>query len=344
MPLKIILLLTCFIVNAQAENLNSDLSFSLTRKDSKFSKGQPHSVVMSHPQGGQLQLLYTQDGLYVELRYMPIKFSQKIDGDLGRDSLQIRHSVLPMYHDYNGDGFKDYAVDLWLGGAECALFFIYQKKRKTYELVYHLSRAFDFDLDSGIYTEYEWWQSFGSNTYYFLVGNKWVEIAKLHPSQYGSSLMVKQDGSFKQIPLKRKTWLTSSSRDYNNPDENVNEWVKQNLASLWVLSKKEAHEFASCIKKSKQVPKSLRSMSRDNLMAITNELPESKLKSEIEKLAQHRPSIPMNDFTFYRVKKGDTLLKIAESQKIKLSDLLRLNDLKLDTIIYAGEDLLIPNL
>jgi LysM repeat protein len=44
----------------------------------------------------------------------------------------------------------------------------------------------------------------------------------------------------------------------------------------------------------------------------------------------------------HRVEPGDTLIRIAERYGVWLSDLLALNELALDSVIFAGEDLLIP--
>ncbi|MBP8984412.1 MAG: N-acetylmuramoyl-L-alanine amidase [Syntrophobacterales bacterium] len=71
-------------------------------------------------------------------------------------------------------------------------------------------------------------------------------------------------------------------------------------------------------------------------------VPAVKKEGEAEKVAQKRPSVQPLEYSFYTVRKGDTLEKIATRNKTTVAVLLRLNNMKLRDPLYVNLRLKVP--
>jgi len=71
-------------------------------------------------------------------------------------------------------------------------------------------------------------------------------------------------------------------------------------------------------------------------------VPAVKKGDEAEKVVKKRPSVQPPKYSFYTVKKGDTLERIATRNKTTVAVLLRLNNMKLRDPLYVNRRLKVP--
>lgn len=354
-----------FALTTKAENVSMVsevmMKHGLEREGSESLRGAPSKLFIKTGQGRleTFNLHFIEEGLYIEcdsdLNGKPIRHFL---GDYeGVNYLELSYDTLPMYHDYNSDGYKDYALHLRMfGPPDEPVFFIYNPELKKFEWkpISQGARGFTFDLKQNlvIFHDVANYQEFGycsSYYYYFLIGHEWKNIGSLDFGNYAGSMNVQRGSKDIRVKLTRDLWLNShglpAERRKGKTLETADAWANDNILKLWQPDDKQINQISKTILKKKYLPEFLKYVSKETITAIDSALPvrrrKGKLATQLTELRDLCPSITVPNHKFYRVKKGDTLYSISKKHKVSIEQLKMLNGLVHESVIFAGEDLVL---
>ncbi|MCM8538065.1 MAG: LysM domain-containing protein [Lentisphaeraceae bacterium] len=341
--------------------VNEGISQFIVREGSRKSQTSPSQIEMKLSSGDieSFNILFREQGLLISY-YDSLGNSKGIHKlhDIPEfiDSYYLTHDEFPLHHDYNSDGYKDYALHFsHQSRGDEFIFMIFNPKTKKYELAdagfAHKSFTFERSTNLLIFMDWQNTDEFGfvSSIHYMLcIGNKWQEIGQLESSNYFGRFDVLRNGIKTKIHLNRNSWIRSHGfyRIEKRSVVEASEWSQQNLLKYWLPSEAEAELIAKSILYKEQLPKLLIHLSKQSIQMIFLQLlsmgVSEELKSKFEAFTHKNREVILPKYLYHKVKKEETLFSISKFYKLPISRLRELNHISKSNIIYAGEELILP--
>ena len=351
-----------FLTLSIFSQINDHVSYSIVREGSEESSGSPSHLELHLTSGdiGSFDIYFNEKGLLIS--YFDTKKDLEVSYEVYDvaefiNNFDLVSETFPIYHDYNSDGYKDYAFHFaHQVRGDKAVILLFEPSTESYRLldVGLGSRSFSFQPETNVLSHADWHYGgdlgFVSSIRYMLcVGQEWIEIGTLDYSNYHGAFHVLQHGLKAKVHLNRNSWLRSHGH-YFKEERKVLEtgaWAQEHVLKYWLPRDSEAETLSDNILQNRIIPKVFSKFSKDALQLIFSKIVQTEIGENIRErfrdLIQASHSVVMPSYLFHKVKGGETLFGISQAYKISLRTLREINNIDFSNVIYAGEELVVPN-